>query len=290
MIKAMHRDLLKKIESEIPSFSKGQKAISSYILNNYDKAAYMTAATIGKQVGVSESTVVRFATELGFKGYPELQRALQEVVRVNLNSVQRVQLTNSIIGEGDVLSKVLSSDIEKMRHTLEEVDRASFDRAVDKLISAKNIYIIGARSSAFLAGFLDYNLSMIFNNVRLVQTGSGVEVFEQLFKVGEGDVVFAISFPRYSTRVVNAVKFARDKGAEVIAMTDGVGSPIARNATESLIARSDMVSFVDSLAAPLSIINAILVAIVRKIGDEFSERLEELEEIWEEYNVYDKNR
>lgn len=290
MIKAMHRDLLKKIESEMPSFSKGQKAISSYILNNYDKAAYMTAAMIGKQVGVSESTVVRFATELGFKGYPELQRALQEVVRVNLNSVQRVQLTNSIIGEGDVLSKVLSSDIEKMRHTLEEVDRASFDRAVDKLISAKNIYIIGARSSAFLAGFLDYNLSMIFNNVRLVQTGSGVEVFEQLFKVGEGDVVFAISFPRYSTRVVNAVKFARDKGAEVIAMTDGVGSPIAKNATESLIARSDMVSFVDSLAAPLSIINAILVAIVRKIGDEFSERLEELEEIWEEYNVYDKNR
>ena len=286
----MHRDLLKKIEGDMPSFSKGQKAIASYILENYDKAAYMTAAAIGKQVKVSESTVVRFATELGFKGYPELQRALQEVVRINLNSVQRVQLTNSIIGEGDVLAKVLASDIEKIRHTLEEIDRDAFDRAVDKLISAKNIYIIGARSSAFLAGFLDYNLGMIFNNVRLVQTGSGVEVFEQLFRVGEGDVVFAISFPRYSTRVVNAVKFARNKGAEVIAMTDGVGSPIAKNATESLIARSDMVSFVDSLAAPLSIINAILVAIVRKKENEFSERLEQLEEIWEEYNVYDKNR
>ena len=286
----MHRDLLKKIESEMSNFSKGQKAISSYILNNYDKAAYMTAAAIGKQVGVSESTVVRFATELGFKGYPELQRALQEVVRINLNSIQRVQLTNSIIGEGDVLTKVLSSDIEKIRYTLEEIDRDAFDRTVDKLVSAKNIYIIGARSSAFLAGFLDYNLGMIFNNVRLVQTGSGVEVFEQLFRVGEGDVVFAISFPRYSTRVVNAVKFARNKGAEVIAMTDGIGSPIAKNATESLIARSDMVSFVDSLAAPLSIINAILVAIVRKKENEFSERLEQLEEIWEEYNVYDKNR
>ena len=286
----MHRDLLKKIESEMSNFSKGQKAISSYILNNYDKAAYMTAAAIGKQVGVSESTVVRFATELGFKGYPELQRALQEVVRINLNSIQRVQLTNSIIGEGDVLTKVLSYDIEKIRYTLEEIDRDAFDRTVDKLVSAKNIYIIGARSSAFLAGFLDYNLGMIFNNVRLVQTGSGVEVFEQLFRVGEGDVVFAISFPRYSTRVVNAVKFARNKGAEVIAMTDGIGSPIAKNATESLIARSDMVSFVDSLAAPLSIINAILVAIVRKKENEFSERLEQLEEIWEEYNVYDKNR
>ena len=286
----MYRDLLKRIEGEIPSFSKGQRAISTYILENYDKAAYMTAAAIGKQVGVSESTVVRFATELGFKGYPELQRALQEVVRINLNSVQRVQLTNSIIGEGDVLAKVFASDAEKIRQTLDEIDRDAFERAVDKLVSAKNIYIIGARSSAFLAGFLDYNLGMIFNNVRLVQTGSGVEVFEQLFKIGEGDVVFAISFPRYSTRVVNAVKYARDKGAEVIAMTDGIGSPIAKNSTECLIAKSDMVSFVDSLSAPLSIINAILVAIVRKKENEFSERLLQLEEIWEEYNVYDKNR
>ena len=274
----------------MPSFSKGQKAISTYILENYDKAAYMTAASIGKQVGVSESTVVRFATELGFKGYPELQRALQEVVRINLNSVQRVQLTNSIIGEGDIITKVFASDAEKIRQTLDEIDREAFDRAVDKLIAARNIYIIGARSSAFLAGFLDYNLGMIFNNVRLVQTGSGVEVFEQLFKIGEGDVVFAISFPRYSTRVVNAVKYARDKGAEVIAMTDGVGSPIAKNATECLIAKSDVVSFVDSLSAPLSIINAVLVSIVRKKENEFSERLLQLEEIWEEYNVYDKNR
>lgn len=286
----MYRDLLRKIEGEMPSFSKGQRAISTYILENYDKAAYMTAASIGKQVGVSESTVVRFAAELGFKGYPELQRALQEIVRINLNSVQRVQLTNSIIGEGDIITKVFMSDAEKIRQTLDEIDRQAFDRAVDKLLSAKNIYIIGARSSAFLAGFLDYNLGMIFNNVRLVQTGSGVEVFEQLFKIGEGDVVFAISFPRYSTRVVNAVKYARDKGAEVIAMTDGVGSPIARNATECLIAKSDVVSFVDSLSAPLSIVNAILVAIVRKKENEFSERLLQLEEIWEEYNVYDKNR
>lgn len=286
----MHRDLLKRIEREMPSFSKGQKAIATYILENYDKAAYMTAATIGKQVGVSESTVVRFATELGFSGYPGLQRALCEIVRINLNSVQRVQLTNSIIGEGDIISKVFASDVEKLRETLEELDRGAFERSVDKLLSAKNIYIIGARSSAFLAGFLDYNLSMIFNNVRLVQTGSGVEIFEKLFRVGEGDVVFAISFPRYSSRVVNAVKFARDKGADVIAMTDGIGSPIAVNATECLVAKSDMVSFVDSITAPLSIINAILVAIVRKKETEFSEKLLQLEEIWEEYDVYDKNK
>ena len=286
----MHRDLLKRIEREMPSFSKGQKAIATYILENYDKAAYMTAATIGKQVGVSESTVVRFATELGFSGYPGLQRALCEIVRINLNSVQRVQLTNSIIGEGDIISKVFASDVEKLRETLEELDRGAFERSVDKLLSAKNIYIIGARSSAFLAGFLDYNLSMIFNNVRLVQTGSGVEIFEKLFRVGEGDVVFAISFPRYSSRVVNAVKFARDKGADVIAMTDGIGSPIAVNSTECLVAKSDMVSFVDSITAPLSIINAILVAIVRKKETEFSEKLLQLEEIWEEYDVYDKNK
>lgn len=286
----MYRDLLKKIEGELDSFSKGQRAISNYILQNYDKAAYMTAAAIGKQAGVSESTVVRFATELGFKGYPELQRALQEVVRINLTSVQRVQLTNSIIGDGDILTKIVSADAEKIRQTLDEIDRESFDRTVDKLIAAKNIYILGARGSAFLAGFLDYNLGMIFNNVRIVRTGSGVEMFEQLFKITEGDVLFAISFPRYSTRVVNVVKYARDKGAEVIAMTDGVGSPIAKNATECLVAKSEMVSFVDSLAAPISVINALLVAIVRKKEKEFSEKLLQLEEIWDEYHVYDKNR
>lgn len=286
----MHRDLLKRIEREMPTFSKGQKAIATFILENYDKAAYMTAAAMGKQVGVSESTVVRFATELGFGGYPALQRALGEIVRINLNSIQRVQLTNSIIGQGDIISKVFASDAEKLRETLDEIDRGAFERSVDKLLSAKNIYIIGARSSAFLAGFLEYNLSMIFNNVRLVQTGSGVEIFEKLFRVGEGDVVFAISFPRYSSRVVNAVKFARDKGADVISMTDGIGSPIAENVTECLIAKSDMVSFVDSLTAPLSIINAILVAIMRKKETEFSEKLLQLEEIWEEYDVYDKNR
>ena len=285
----MQKDLLKTIESDMNAFSKGQRAIANYLLENYDRAAYMTAASLGEQSGVSESTVVRFATELGFEGYPELQRALQKVVRTKLTSVQRVELTNSIIGEGDLLSKVFISDMEKIRHTLDEIDREAFNRSVDKLLSARNIYVMGFRSSAFLAGFLGYNLGMIFSNVKLIQTNSGSEIFEQLLHIGKGDVIFAISFPRYSNRVIKGVEFAKSKGAEVIAMTDEIGSPIARSATELLLARSDVISFVDSLAAPLSIINAILVAIVRKKQGEFSDRLNKLEEVWDKYDVYDKN-
>lgn len=285
----MHRNLLKKLENERASYSKGQRAIADYFLENYDKAAYITAAAIGKEVGVSESTVVRFATELGFKGYPELQKALREIVRVNFNSLQRMQLTNTIIGDGDPISKVFSSDIDKIQKTLDEIDREAFERAVNKLLFANNIYIIGARSSSFLAGFLEYNLRMLLNNVRLVQIGTGGEVFEQLIPVNENDVVFAISFPRYSSRVVNGVRYAKDKGAQIIALTDGVGSPIAQNATELLIAKSDMISFMDSLSAPLSIINAILVEIVRKKQGECEARFAQLEEIWDKYDVYDKN-
>ena len=285
----MYRNLLKKMESERATYSKGQKAIADFFLENYDKAAYMTAAAVGKQVSVSESTVVRFATELGFKGYPELQRALRELVRVNLNSVQRMQLTNTIIGEGETLEKVLAADMEKIEKTLEEIDKNAFKRSVDKIINAKNVYIIGARSSAFLASFLEYNMRLVLDNVKLVQTNTGGEVFEQLLTVTEEDVVFAISFPRYSTRVINGVKFAKDKGAQIIAMTDGAGSPLAVDADELLIARSDMISFMDSLCAPLAILNAILVDIVRKKQDECSVRLQQLEEIWDKYNVYDKN-
>ena len=285
----MYRNLLKKLESERATYSKGQKAIADFFLKNYDKAAYMTAAAVGKQVSVSESTVVRFATELGFKGYPELQRALRELVRVNLNSVQRMQLTNTIIGEGETLEKVLAADMEKIEKTLDEIDKDAFRRSVDRIINAKNVYIIGARSSAFLASFLEYNMRLVLDNVKLVQTNTGGEVFEQLLTVTEEDVVFAISFPRYSTRVINGVKFAKDKGAQIIAMTDGAGSPLAADSDELLIARSDMISFMDSLCAPLAILNAILVDIVRKKQDECSVRLQQLEEIWDKYNVYDKN-
>ena len=285
----MNRNLLKEIEERLPTFSKGQKLISAYILNNYDKAAYMTAAKLGSIVNVSESTVVRFAIELGFEGYPELQHALQEIVRTKLTSVQRMQVTNSLIGDGDVLGKVLLADIDKIKRTLEDIDRDAFFAAVDDIASASNIYVVGARSSAFLAGFLSHNLGMIFDNVRLVQTSSGGEMFEQMLTLGEGDVLIAISFPRYSKKIINAVDYAKRKGAGVIAITDSQTSPIAALADRQLLAKSDMASFVDSLVAPLSIINAIIVAVSRKNQQELTQRLRRLEEIWDEYDVYDKN-
>lgn len=285
----MHHNLLKIIENGMDSFSKGQKAIARFILEHYEKAAYMTAAVLGKKTGVSESTVVRFASELGFEGYPEFQRALREAVKMKLTTVQRVELTNSMIGEGDLLSTVLNADSEKIRKTLSEIDPETFERAVDKIVGAKNLYIIGVRSSAFLAGFLNYNLRMILDNIHFIQTTSGSEMFEQIINIDKDDVMVAISFPRYSKRIINAVEFAGQKGAQVIALTDGTSSPIAAYANELLLAHSDMVSFVDSLVAPLSIINAIIVATVRKKQEEFSRKLCELEEIWDKYDVYDKN-
>lgn len=285
----MNRNLLKEIEVRLPTFSKGQKLISAYILNNYDKAAYMTAAKLGSIVNVSESTVVRFAIELGFEGYPELQHALQEMVRTKLTSVQRMEVTNSLIGDGDVLGKVLLSDADKIKRTLEEINREDFFGAVDDIASASNIYVMGARSSASLAGFLSHNLGMIFDSVKLVQTSSSDEMFEQMLNVGKGDVLIAISFPRYSKKIIHAVNYAKSKGARVIAITDSQTSPIAMLADRKLLAKSDMASFVDSLVAPLSIINAIIVAVARKNQDALTQRLRRLEEIWDEYEVYDQN-
>ena len=281
--------LLQTIEENMAGFSKGQRAIAKYIIENYEKAAYMTAASLGSQTGVSESTVVRFALKLGFEGYPEMQRALQELTRTKLTSVQRMEVTNTLIGNADILAKVLLSDIDKIRRTLDEIDREVFYRAVDKIATARNIYIIGVRTSASLAGFLNFSLRMIFDNVRLIQTTSGNEIFEQLLSMEKEDVMIAISFPRYSKRIINAVAFARSRGAVVIALTDSAKSPIAGYADQLLTACSDMASFVDSLVAPLSIINAMIVALTRKKSDELKERLRELEKIWDEYDVYDKN-
>jgi DNA-binding MurR/RpiR family transcriptional regulator len=284
----MKRNLIAMIEEGMPTFSKGQKRIANYILEHYDKAAYMTASKLGTLVGVSESTVVRFAIELGFDGYPEMQKSLQELIRMKLTSVQRVEVTNSLIGEGDVLEKILMSDAEKIRRTLEEVDREAFEAAVDKIVAADKIYIIGVRSSSSLAGFLNFNFRMIFDNVKFVQTTSGSEMFEQIMSIGPNDVMIAISFPRYSKRIVNAVEYAHNAGADVISLTDSHQSPIAGVADQLLLARSDLVSFVDSLVAPLSIINAIIVAVSRKKMDDIRIRFEKLEKIWDEYEVYDK--
>ncbi len=284
----MTKDLLKIIEEGIPSFSKGQKRIAEYILANYDKAAYLTASRLSGIVGVSESTVVRFAIELGFEGYPEFQLSLKSMIRTRLTSFQRMEVTNQIIGEGDVLEKVLSTDSERIRRTLDAINRASFDQAVEKIINAENIYILGVRSSSYLAGFLNHGFRMIFDNVKFLETTSGSELFEQMIRIKEGDTLIAISFPRYSKRVVKAVEYARARGANVVAMTDSEHSPIAADANQLLIAQSDMASFVDSLVAPLSIINALIVAVSRKKREDVTDRLRALEEIWDHYDVYDK--
>lgn len=284
----MSGDLLKTIEEGMPSFSKGQKRIAEYVLKHYDKAAYLTASRLSTLVGVSESTVVRFAIELGFEGYPEFQHSLKELIRTRLTSFQRMEVTDQIIGDGNVLEKVLLSDAERIRRTYEKINLASFDEAVSRIINARNIYIIGVRSSSYLAGFLDHSFRMIFDNVRLVQTTSGSDMFEQIMRVGEGDVLIAISFPRYSKRVINAVEYARRQKANIIALTDSQQSPLATYADQLLVAQSDMASYVDSLVAPLSIINALIVAVSRLKKDEVTERLRELETIWDHYDVYDK--
>lgn len=281
-------DLITKIQSELPSFSKGQKQIARFILEHYDKAAFMTASRLGVTVGVSESTVVRFATELGYDGYPHLQRALQEMIRNKLTSVQRMEVAGDRMGGRDVLQTVLHADTDMIRVTLDEIDRDAFQGAVDALMGAKRIYILGVRSSSALASFLGFYFNLLFENVTLVHTNSVSEIFEQVLRIGPGDVLFGISFPRHSKRTLSAMKYARDRGARVIALTDSQLSPLARVADHVLLARSDMASFVDSLVAPLSVINALIVAVGMSRRDEIEQTFNKLERIWEEYDVYEK--
>ena len=281
-------DLITKIQSELPGFSKGQKQIARFILEHYDKAAFMTASRLGVTVGVSESTVVRFATELGYDGYPHLQRALQEMIRNKLTSVQRMEVAGDRMGGRDVLQTVLHADTDMIRVTLDEIGRDAFQGAGDALMGAKRIYILGVRSSSALASFLGFYFNLLFENVTLVHTNSVSEIFEQVLRVGPGDVLFGISFPRYSKRTLSAMKYARDRGAKVIALTDSQLSPLARVADHVLLARSDMASFVDSLVAPLSVINALIVAVGMSRRDEIEQTFNKLERIWEEYDVYEK--
>lgn len=283
------QDLLKIIETAMPTLSKGQKRIASFIENHYDKAAYMTAAQLGEEVSVSESTVVRFALQLGFDGYPALQRSVQETVRRRLTSLQRIEVTNKRLGDASILDAVLASDADKIKYTGEHIDRAAFDRAVEAILNARAIYIIGMRSSSALAEFMNYYLSYMFEDVRLIRTTSGSEIFEQLLRMEKDDVILAISFPRYSSRIVNAVEYAHQTDARVVAITDSENSPIAKNAHAVLTARSDMASFVDSLVAPLSIINALLAAVAQKKQAELSATLTKLEHVWDTFNVYNKS-
>ena len=284
----MNRDILLFIQNNMSSFSKGQKRIANYILESYDKAAFMTASKLGKMVDVSESTVVRFASELGYDGYPSMQKALQEMIRNKLTTIQRIEVSNDLIGDQDILSMVLQSDIDKIRMTMEETNRDNFNETVDAILEAKKIYIIGVRSSAALSSFLTFYFNLIFENVVQISANTVSEMFEQMLRVGPQDVVICISFPRYSSRTVKAMKFARDRGAMVIALTDSEMSPLAGMAQHTLLAKSDMASFVDSLVAPLSLINALIVAVGRKKNEDLSHTFETLEKIWDEYDVYEK--
>lgn len=282
------RDILMTIQSHMSGFSKGKKRIGQYILDNYDKAAFMTAAKLGETVNISESTVVRFAADLGYDGYPAMQKALQEMIRGKLTSVQRIEVSNDRLGDQDILATVVQSDIEKLRMSLDGIDREEFSHVVDAIVEAKNIYILGVRSAAALSDFLTFYFNLIFNNVRQVKTTLASEMFEQLLRVGPGDVVIGISFPRYSTRTVRGMEFARDQGATVVAITDSELSPLYDTAELRLLAKSDMASFVDSLVAPLSIINALIVAVGRKRAAEVTETFRRLESIWDDYQVYEK--
>lgn len=284
----MAKSILHRIESKQNGFSRGQKRIASYILEHYDKAAFMTASRLGGLVGVSESTVVRFAFELGYDGYPNMQRALQEMLRIRLTSTQRIQAAGDIFASQDLLGAVLQSDIDKLRQVVSEADREDFDKVVDRIREAKHIYILGVRSSFFVAGYLNFYMHLLFQNVTLVQSNAAGEIFEQLFRISKEDVIIAISFPRYSKITVNTVKFARDRGAGIVAITDNTLSPIYQMSDGALLAPCEMISFVDSMVAPLSLINALLVALANRRGADVSATFAELEDIWNEYGVFGK--
>ena len=284
----MKSTLLSALENSMASFSKGQKKIAAYIMENYDKAAFMTASVLGEKVGVSESTVVRFATELGFKGYPELQKEIQQMIKSKLTAVQRMEVSKNLIGDGDVIRNVLTGDIDLIRQTIEKTSREDFREAVNAINRAKKIYILGVRSSAALASFLAFYFNLVFDSVVLVDTSSASEMFEQMFRIDKDDVCIAISFPRYSKQTVNALRFIADRGATVISITDNEESPMAQYSDHLLIAKSNMASVVDSLVAPLSLINALIVSVTLSRTDEVYNNFNELESIWDSYQVYEK--
>ena len=284
----MAKSILHTIENNMSSFSKGQKRIAGYILENYDKAAFMTASKLGKLVGISESTVVRFASELGYDGYPSMQRALQEMIRSRLTSTQRIQAAGDLLDREDLLGAVLQSDIDKLREIVGEADRAEFDNVVERIMRARHIYILGVRSSSFVAGYLNFYMHLLCENVTLVQSNAAGEIFEQLFRIGPEDVMIAISFPRYSKVTMNTVKFAQDRGASIIAITDNELSPVYQMSDAALLAPCEMISFVDSMVAPLSLLNALLVALAHRMGTDVSTTFAELEDIWNEYGVFGK--
>ena len=284
----MSKSVLQTIRAGMDSFSKGQKRIAAFILDNYDRAAFMTAAKLGETASVSESTVVRFAAQLGYDGYPEMQKALQELIRGRLTSIQRIQVSRDQMTGSDILGSVMQRDMNSIHDVIERLDREEFERVVDKLLHAKHIYILGVRSSSFLAGYLNFYLHLIFKNVTLVQSSAAGEIYEQLVHIGPGDVLVSISFPRYSKMAIHAVEFACQRGGDVVAVTDSPMSPMYKMASASLLASSDMISFVDSMAAPLSLLNALILAVGQQRRDDLSATLAEMEQVWSKYSIFGK--
>lgn len=285
----MQEDLLKAIEEKMPRFSKSQKLIAGFILEHYEKAAYMTALKLGNAVNVSESTVVRFAISMGYEGYPQLQRSLQSHIKNRLTSLQRMDVTRSRIGDENPVAVVLNQDIDKIRRTLDTIDRTSFDKAVSAIINAKRIYIQGAMSSGILASFMHYYLRLIFDKVTLVGAVGKTELYQQMIHITRGDLLIAMSFPRYASGTIEACRFARESGAEIIAITDSENSPLTQYADVSLFAYSDMVSFVDSLVAPMSLINALFAMVSADNRCSVEQTFAKLEQLWEKNDVYKKD-
>lgn len=285
----MSKNVLQTIRSRTDSFSRGQKRIADYILMNYDKAAFMTAGHLGRKAQVSESTVVRFASQLGYDGYPNMQRALQELVRGKLTSLQRIQVSRDQMQEQDVLTGVMQRDMNSIHNVIDRLDRDAFSCAVDKLLGAKHIYILGVRSSSFLAGYLNFYMHLIFKNVTLVQSSAAGEIYEQLAHIGKGDVLVGICFPRYSKMAIHAVEYASRKGGDVVAITDSALSPLYQMASVSLLAPCDMISFVDSMAAPLSLLNALILAVGQQRRDDLSATLADMEQVWSRYSIFGKD-
>lgn len=281
-------DLIKVIQNNFNKLSKGQKLIAEYIMNDYDKAAFMTAATLGETVGVSESTVVRFANTLGFDGYKELQKELQELIKNKLTTVQRISLSSDFTDYENALKQVVKKDMDNMEKTFNEMDYRAFERAVEMTLEANKVYVLGLRSSSFLAGYLGFYLSFLLDDVKVISSGPN-DVFEQLLKATKKDVIIGISYPRYSKRTLEALDYGKGKGCKIIGITDSLISPAAQYADATLIASSNMLSFVDSLVAPMSLINGFIVAIGMEKKEDITTYFEDLEDIWKKHGVYTSN-
>ena len=279
--------LISHIQSQYTRFSKGQKLIAQYILKNYDKVAFMTACKLGEAVGVSESTVVRFANALGYSGYPKLQYALQEVIKNKLTTVQRVDMVKEFNDDSAILKKIVKSDMDNIKDTLEEIDEKAFEEAANRILKAKRIYIVGMRSSFTIAQYLGFYLGIILDSVHVIRTDMG-DAFEQVVKINEDDVLIAISFPRYSKKSYQIVSYAKEKGAHIVSLTDSPFAPVASFTDNLLLVKSNMVSFVDSLVPALSIANALIVSVGMKEKEDIKQHFDDLEAIWEKYSVYDK--